>query len=329
MALILVVFVVALASILVLNLAYSTFMGSRVSVMVEHSMQAEYLLKSAVNFARVLIKEDTSPEDAYQDLWGKFSGGSPIPLDLLGIKQPNMQIELEIRPEESKVPLRAMVPIAGGEPDLKWRGVMTRLFRNLGFDDDQEEDQTGLFPGRHFSSEELVANLIDYMDQDKESYNPGDFASGIESDLPPDTFPNSRINRVGEIKVIPGFTPARIRKLEPLVTVFGNSRINVNLAPAVVIKSLSDDISDAEVEAMLAFRKSDDGPFTFENQKEKLGEMIGEPQYDKINTMISVESRWFQVLSKVDYGTSTYFMRAFLSKQGNGELPQIRSVELF
>lgn len=304
-------------------------MGSRISVMVEHSMQAEYLLKSAVNFARVLIKEDTSPEDAYQDLWGKFSGGAPIPLEMLGIPQINTHIELEIRPEESKVPLRALVPIAAGEPDQKWRGVLTRLFTNLGFDDDQEEDQTGLFPGRHFSSEELVANLVDYMDQDKESYNPGDFASGIEADLPADTFPNTRITRVGELKVIPGFTPARIRKLEPLVTVFGNSRININLAPAVVLKALSDDFSDQEIDAILSFRKSDDGPFDFENQKEKLTEIIGDTRYDKINTMITVESRWFQVLSKVDYGTSTYFMRAFLSKEGTGELPQIRSVELF
>jgi type II secretory pathway component PulK len=314
---------------LVLNLAYSTFMGSRINVMVEHSTQAEYFLKSAVNFARVLIKEDVTAEDGFQDIWGKFSNGAPVPLELLGIQQPNMRIELEIRPEESKVPLRTLVPIAGGEPDLKWRGVLARLFHNLGFDDDQEEDQTGYFQGRHFTSEELVANLIDYMDQDKESYSPGDFASGIEAELPEDTFPNARINRVGELKVIPGFTPARIRKLEPLVTVFGNSRINMNLAPAVVIKSLSEDINDQEIESITAFRKSEEGPFTFENQKEKLGEMIGESLYDRINTMISVESRWFQVLAKVDYGTSTYFMRAFLSKEASGELPQIRSVEIF
>lgn len=297
--------------------------------MVEHGMQAEYLLKSAVNIARILIKADVSAEDGPQDLWGKFSNGAPIPLELLGIQQPNTSVALEIRPEESKIPLRALVPISGGEPDLKWRGVLSRLFKNLGFDDDDQEDQTGYFPGRRFSADEMVANLIDYMDQDKESYNPGDFAMGIEKDLPADIFPNTRMSRVGELRAIPGFTPARIRKLEPLVTVFGNSRINLNLAPAVVLRSLSDDFGEKEVEEITAFRKSEEGPFTFENQKEKLSEIIGEQAYDRVNTMISVESRWFQVLAKVDYGTTTYFMRAFLSKEGSGELPQIRSVELF
>lgn len=328
-ALILVTFIIALASILVLNLAYSTFLSSRMNVMVERGMQAEYILKSAVNFARILLKEDTTTEDAFQDLWGQFSMGSPIPLELLGLQQANTQVQLEIRPEESKVPLRALVPIAAGDPDLKWRGVLSRLFKQLGFDDDGEEDHTGFFPGRSFSADEMVANLIDYMDQNKESYNPGDFAMGIEGDLPADIFPNARITRVGELKVIPGFTPARVRKLEPLVTVFGNSRININLAPAIIIRSLAEDLGDSEVEAISAFRKGSEGPFTFQNQQEKLSQIVGEDMYGKINVMISVESRWYQVLSKVDYGTTSYFMRAFLSKEGNRQLPSIRSIELF
>src|SRR5262249_36740295 len=163
----------------------------------------------------------------------------PIPLELLGIQEANMHVELEIRPEESKIPLRALVPVAAGEPDLKWRGGLSRLFKSLSFGDDAEEGQRGYFPGGAFIADGRGANLIDYMDQDKESYNPGDFAMGIEHELPDDIFPNSPMKRVGEMKVIPGFTPARIRKLEPLVTVFGNSRVNINLAPAIVLKSLS------------------------------------------------------------------------------------------
>lgn len=297
--------------------------------MTERGMQAEYLLKSAVNFARILLKEDITSEDSVQDFWGPFSSGAPIPLELLGIQEPNVRVALEIRPEESKIPLRALVPTSAGEPDIKWRDTLVRLFRNLGFDADGEEDQTGLFPGRQFSSEELVANLVDYMDQDKESYRPGDFASGIESDLPQEYFPNTRITRVGEIKVIPGFTPARIRRIEPLITVFGNSRVNINLAPEVVLRSLSEDLNEQQIESIGEFRKGEDGPFTFQNQKERLSEMIGESTYDRINTMISVESRWYQVLAKVDYGATTYFMRAFLSKEEKNELPAIRSLEIF
>ncbi|MBX7144653.1 MAG: general secretion pathway protein GspK [Oligoflexia bacterium] len=326
----LVVFIVALASILVLNLTYSSFVSARVNRAVEHGLQAEYMLKSAVSFARVLLREDHTPEDGTQDLWGKFSSGAAVPLELLGINSPNTSIELEIRPEESKFPLRAIIPTTGGEPDKNWRDAAARLFKNLGFDEDEEKDQTGYFPDRHFKSDELVANLIDYLDQDSESYDPGDFAKGIESELPDGTFPNGRIlRRVGELKTIPGFTPNRMRKLEPLVTIFGANVININLCPGLVLKSLSEELTDANIEAIVAFRKSEEGPFTFENRKERLGEIIGDPVYDKINAMITVESRWFQVLAKVDYQTSTYFMRAYVSRDKAGALPQVRSIELF
>lgn len=330
MALILVTFLVALASIIVLNLTYSTFISARMSSMVERSLQAEYMLKSAVNFARVMIREDLTPEDGVQDFWGKFSNGAAVPLDLLGIKQPNTSIELEIRPEESKFPIRSILPINGGDADKNWRGALARLFRDLGFDDDsQEVDHTGHFPNRHFNSEELVSILIDYMDQDKDSYDPDDFSKGIESDLPEGTFPNARLGRVGELKAIPGFTPNRMRKLEPLITVFGVGVVNINLAPSSVLKALSEDISDTNIEAIIEFRKSPEGPFTFENRKEKLENIIGATIYDKIGPMTTVEGKWFQVLAKVDYQISTYFMRAFISRDKAGSLPVIRSLELF
>lgn len=329
-ALLLVIFIVALASILVLNLTYSTFIGARMNNMVERGLQAEYMLKSAVSFARVLIKEDSSPEDGAQDLWGKFSGGTAIPLELLGINEPNTHIELEIRPEESKFPLRAVLPISGGEADKNWRDALVRLLESQGFNDDGEKDHTGYFQDRVFQSEELVAALIDYMDQDSESYDPGDFAKGVESELPEGLFPNARIlRRVGELKTIPGFTPARMRRLEPLVTIFGANIVNINLAPSAVIKALSDEVTDQQVASILEFRKSKDGPFTFENRKERLSEILGETLYERISPMTTVESKWFQVLAKIDYQTSTYFMRAYISRTRAGELPEIRSIELF
>ncbi len=296
----------------------------------ERGLQAEYMLKSAVSFARVLIKQDISPEDGPQDFWGKFSGGTAVPLELLGIDEPNTHVELEIRPEESKFPLRAVLPINGGEPDKNWRDALVRLLAAEGFNDDEEKDHTGYFPDRVFKADELVAALIDYMDQDTESYDAGDFAKGIESELPEGLFPNARIlRRVGELKTIPGFSPKRMRALEPMVTIFGANVVNLNLAPTLVIKSLSEEITDQHVASILEFRNSKDGPFTFENRKEKLSEILGESLYEKISPMTTVESKWFQVLAKIDYQTSTYFMRAYISRNKSGELPEIRSIELF
>lgn len=295
--------------------------------MAVRSLQAEYLLKSAVNAVRSMLKEDISPEDSKHDMWGSFLFGQAIPPSVLGLDQQNVLIELELRPEEAKLPLHALVPSSRGRPNLRWRAATVRLFQRLGFDDDGETVKSGPFRGQFFDSEKLVAILIDYMDRDKETYSPTDFSSGIEGELPEDSFPNKRLRRVGELANIPGFTPKRVRVLQPYVTAYGSTRININLAPKEVFLSLSDQLDDYFWEALTAFRE--EIPFTRQNQKIELSEIIGDDIYNEISTMITSDSRWFQIISKVDYGTSTYFMRAYLSRSGQEQLPAIRSIELF
>ena len=333
-ALMLVVFMVALATILVMSVASSSYLGSRRELASARALQAEYLLKSALNIAIALIKEDTSPEDGFQDpTWGPFVNGRAIPGELLELPQPNIQIELEIRPEETKIPIKTLLPSSlSGGPDPIWRGVLTRLFQNLGFDEDKEQDHTGLFPQRVFGAEEMVANLVDYMDRDNESYQDanGAFASGIEGELPADTFPNQQIKRVGEIANIPGFTPARVQRLLPLLTGFGDGRrVNINLAPKVVLKSLSAGMSDQNVEDIIAFRMSEQGPFTLHNKTTELAALLGDTLSNEVNSYLDVEAKWFQIIAKVDYGTSTFFLRGYVQETQTGQLPIVRSTELF
>jgi type II secretory pathway component PulK len=333
-ALLLVIFIVALCSILVVNLAYSANIGARLNAHSQQGLRAEYLLKSALNLARVLLKEDTSPEDARKDPWGLFMQGILIPPELLGLTQQNVRVSLEIRPEESKFPLKALMPPGQSTPDIRWRDALQCLFQRLGFDEDQEEDQSGFFPRKNFSSAELVANLIDYMDSDNVAYADSSFAQGIEgsSTLPEGFFPNERIQRVGELASIPGFTPTRIRKLTPLVATNGNSKVNINVAPAAVLaclSGLSGRLGDSEVQAILSFRDSEEGPFESTSLTASLESKIGEPATTAISGMYSAESNWFQVLAKVEDGSSLYFLRAYVSQPTAGELPIVRSVELF
>lgn len=296
--------------------------------MVEESLQTEYLLKSAVNIARVIIGEDTSPEDGPQDTWGYFLNGQPIPLNILDIHEPGLRLALEIRPEEGKFPLRAL--LAGGSVQSKWRDALARLFESLGFDDDGEKDQTGLFPDKSFQSQELVSNLIDFMDRDQESYVGDDFPRGIEDELPRDYFPNAGLRRVGELSLIPGFTPARMRLLTPLVTAFGSSRrVNINLTPSLVLRCLHPDMDDSRVQAIIDFREGPEGPFDGTNLKTNLSQIIGEDEYNEMAPMIGVRANWFQVISKVESGSSLAFMRAYISKSAPGELPVVRMAELY
>ncbi|MCB0320509.1 MAG: general secretion pathway protein GspK, partial [Bdellovibrionales bacterium] len=320
-ALIIVLGLISLTTILVTQLTYSATLDMRLHLMAKRSLEAEYLLKSAVNLGRALIKEDTSPEDAYQDTWAQFRDGLEIPRELLQVEDPSVRVELEIRPEESKIPIRSL--LSGRSANSRWRDVFARLFQKLGFDEDEEEDQTGLFPGRVFKADELVANLIDYMDPDSDPYQVDDFAQGIESESLKDAFPNRPIRWLGELNGVPGFTTNRIRLMQPFLTTFGSGRrVNINLAPRAVLESLHPEIGTEEVDAILAFREEQ--PFDNTNRKTELGLIIGESTYDDITTMITVESRWFQLLAKVDYGASSSFMRAYVVQGNSGELPILR-----
>jgi len=332
-ALLLVVFVIALASILVVNMAYSTHLNARASAMVVRSVQAEYLLKSALSLARYLIQEqgpaETGPEEENKPIsWQDFANGAPIPTELLGLNAPNLRLEMEIRPQNSKLSLRKLQ----NDPRT-WGPVFVRLFTSLGFDKDEEPDHTGAFPERVFKPEEMVANLIDYFDSDTNSYSStGEIGSGIESSLPSGfEFANQMISSIEELRNIPGFTPGRLRLLSPRVTLQDIGNVNINLAPADIIKALHKDIDDDMAGRIIEARKSK--PFSNEdNYRSKLREILGSVA-EEIFSMIDVRSSWYQIIAKAEYGGNfRYFLRATVAKEGgptSSEPPVVKTLELF
>jgi len=320
-------FVVALSSIIITQLTYTGSLDTSLHLYSKRSLEAEYLLKSTINFGRAILKTDVSPEDTERDFWAPFLTGLELPREVLNIEDPAVRIELEIRPEEGKLPLRSLV--SGRRGNEKWRDVFVRFFRKMGFDDDNLPDESGLFPGRVFNASEVVANLIDYMDPDNENYQANEFPLGLESTLEKDVFANQHIRWLGELHNVPGMNQSRIRRISPFLTSFGSGRrININLAPQLVLESLSPEIGPAEIEAILEIRRSET-PFDNKNRKVLLSQIIGADIYDEIASMIDVQSRWFQIIAKVDYGASTSFMRAYVSQTQTGELPIVRISEIF
>lgn len=336
LALIMVLFTVALLSIIVVELAYSTNLRARGHVMLTRGVKAEYLLKSAVNLARTLIKDDVASKAGAREPWELFSKGVEIPRSILNVEDKSVTLSLEIRPEEAKIPLKRLRPIAGtGSTDalqLKWRDVLVRLFQRLGFDEDGEEEQSVEFKGRKFNAQEMVANLIDYQDTDSDSYSANNFPRGFEgdSDYAKKISKNEFIGSIEELSAIPGFTAARIRKMMPYVTVYGAGQVvNINIASEAVLLSLHTDIGEDQVKSIIAFREGAEGPFNDQNRTEKMTDIVGGQAYGDISSLISVGSSWFQVIAKADYGNSSNFIRAYLQKEGSGTLPTIRLIEIF
>ena len=340
-ALILVIFIISLASIIVVNLTYSTVLGAQVSAQLQQSVTAEYLLKSGLNYARVLLREDKTTEDSPDDDWAKFSNGVVVPPALLGIEDKGVKLELQIRPEDAKLPLAALIPAGGLTPDLKWLKVYQNFLTSprMNFDNDEEVDHLGHFPGRHFSPEEMLGALIDYIDNDKASYVPG----GIEADIPEDTFPNEPIKRIGELSTIPGFTPNRLRRLRPYLSAISTTpgggapslKVNINFAPREVLRSLDSSLTEPMIDQIVAFREDKSGPFTGFNMNGELTNITGSATVaTTIAGLTSTDSKWFEVIAKIDTGSSVSFMHALVYRASSAtsasrDLPDVLSFELY
>jgi type II secretory pathway component PulK len=330
-----VVFIIILAGAIVTALTDSTYVAMRLNTAAERRVQAEYMLKSAINFARVLIQDDANPnqDDPVEDLWYPFQNGAAVPGELLGIDIPNLTIQLEIAPEGGKIPVRQLLNTSNDTVNVTWRGVLERLFQGLGFDDDKKEvSPGGRFAGRHFTSQEMVANLIDYMDTDTNSYSDSNFAQGVEGSLPPDEpLRNQKMDSLSELASVPGFTPNRVRVLIPLLTTSGSTFVNVNSARPQVLRSLDRDINDTMVQQIIAFRSDANGggPFKQNEKREQLFQIVG-GAVDNFASLVNTSSSKFQIIAKVDFVTSSFMARAMVTRANvAGQLPDVDWLELY
>ncbi len=336
-ALLLVTFVVALASIVVTNLAYSTYLASRANAVIERSLFAEYLMKSSANIAGAYLLADKDPNvDGPQDLWAQFQKGQSFPLQLLGIDEPNASMSVELISEKQKFPIKSVLQSANPSSSVNPinRNRLARLFEQLGFDNDVEEkESSGPFKGRFFNAKQLVANLIDSISSDKESYDAPPF-QGIKSDLPANFFSNKVPESIGQLRRIPGFTPRRMRKLQPLITRYG-TKININFAPRPILKALSSQMSDGDVSAIIAAREKKDGPIKSISDLKDIVPTVYADLSNKNGDILSIDSdsgkneAIFQVISKVELGVKTYFMRAILQRDTSNKEVSFRELQFY
>jgi type II secretory pathway component PulK len=175
-------------------------------------------------------------------------------------------------------------------------------------------------------SKQLVSNLIDYLDTDKDNF-PGDslFPPGTEGDLPNgQAFRNSGLmdSLANELPAIPGFSPGRIQKLLPYITRIRTTDINVNAASLEVLAAVVGDPSAASgIEGCRARAPIQDP------QQELLG--CGVSDTSKI-TKFRGQGQYYEVIAKVEYGTAMFMASAELSNTaGNGKLPKIYSFQMY
>lgn len=143
--------------------------------------------------------------------------------------------------------------------------------------------------------EELVNNISDWIDEDKESQNGGDESRPYENLKNSEEFPPNRAFRtVEELHMVAGMKDDFFRLLEPRVTVFGTMGISVNSASAEILKSLDASMTDEVVRELIRMRNDPlHGPFRsadqFLSEAERLGARRSNIEALKIPLLTGVE----------------------------------------
>ncbi|MEY4668099.1 MAG: hypothetical protein RL518_798 [Pseudomonadota bacterium] len=324
-----IVFMIALASAVLISLTDSTYVAMRLNGAAEQRIKAEYILKSAVNVAQVLIKNDiTNYDDPTQDTWMAFADGREVPGELLALPEPNIRVSLLITSTNGKIPLLQIYSATGGVKQ-DWKAIVLRLFQQLGFDQplpmNEGPDGTPLPEAK-----QLVSNLIDYLDTDKDHF-PGDslLPQGIEGDLPDgQTFRNSGTidSLANELPAIPGFSAGRIQRLLPFVTRIRTADINVNAAPPEVIAAVTTDPSAAQNIEQCRSAASGGGPIQDPQQELPNRCGVSDPNISKFRG----QGQWYEVIAKVEYGTAMFMASAELnSSGGGGRPPKLQSFRMY
>jgi general secretion pathway protein K len=166
--------------------------------------------------------------------------------------------------------------------------------------------------------------MADWVDQDAQ---PG-FPDGAEDTVytgqnPPYLAANMPITRASELMVLPGFGAARYAKLKPYVTALPvGTPLNVCTAPGIVLDALSENTHEFGLNPQdLANRRKD---ACFPTLDDLRGSM-GEANYNKLKNSLTESSKYFGATVWVTIGTTEFTLYSLLAR-GNGPVrPYLRS----
>lgn len=338
-ALLLTVFVLSLATILVVEFGRRARYDLRQSRRFSESIQAQYMLKSTLNLGRVLLelpKPDGITEDWLGAPWALISAAPSLPISGF-VGEPR----ITITDSDGKIDLNTVAsrtgpnstPQQGGsglvaDPTLYWKNSLRNLFLNQGFRREQyPPEQFRTLGNTAYEAGDQVAIIQDWIDNDTQSFSSAAFnGEGIESSAERSWFYNRPLNTLSEILLIPGFTAERLARIAPFVRVSAARgvtarRINVNTAPFEVLQALGFNGS----QALEITQERTNLPIT-QNILRQLTE--GDPQLSSATKVTSTE---FNIFARVRMATLTKWLKADVVVRGssNSRRSQVVSLEFY
>jgi general secretion pathway protein K len=285
-AIILAIFTVTLILYLVTEVTYETSVEYGIHAQSVSKLKAYYAAKSGVQLSLLRIKVYSQVMRSLQgkanpqilkmlDLIWSFpfvwppvlpSDGLSIDKDLLEnqLKESKMDAtySVQISDEGSKIDLNDL-----GSPSKALAQSAKKLLEGI-FENKKTNDEEWARQNENLKYEEVINNMIDWMDANTESLNGGDerrfYENSADTEVPYP--PNRAFRTLGEIKLVAGMNDEIYQLIKDQITVYGQKAINPNYASADVLKSIHPSMTDEVVGQILQRREDPNagGPFTSE-----------------------------------------------------------------
>ena len=322
---------------MITDLASNSRFDQRSSKALTEDIQAQFLLKSALNFARALIeapKIDDIKEDWLGDYWAKVGSMPSLPLaDVPG------ELRLLITDESGKIELNAIkgtsTPAAssGAETNVQtqadfWKNALLDIFERLGFVREQYSAEKKRTAGNiGFDASAQVAEIHDWIDKDKLPFRSATFSGeGSESKAREKLYYNRPLKSLSELALVPGMTLERVSRVAPFVKASGRTgasgkSVNVNTAPIEVLQALgfpdNQVLEIAEKRSILPITKEILDLLTEGNQQ--------------LKRATKVNSNNFSVYARVRMANTTKWLKARVSASGSGKkrTTKVLSTEIY
>ena len=189
---------------------------------------------------------------------------------------------------------------------------------------EKERKDTGFFVKYEKHLDTIIGNIADWIDEDDRGLAGGAEAT-VYKDLPYQS-KNEKMDILDELHLIPGVTDEMAEFFLPRVTIFGGDKININTAPAEIIRSVSSEFRRTDrdyVSAILAKR-----PFAevkdFNNFV--VNELFLSPNFNKNPEIpLGTDGDVFEIKSQAQVGKSVKIITAVIdrSQKDKNEKPLI------
>ncbi|MFY8329068.1 type II secretion system minor pseudopilin GspK [Pseudoalteromonas sp. ZZD1] len=308
-ALVIVLFIVALASILAVEMSANLMVQVQRSTNIQGHQQAKWYAYAAEELAiKALLqsKKDDPDKTTLQQIWAQ-QGDIPYPVDN-GTLQGNIT---DLQACLNLNALRAKAPTDGKTKTNPAHKALLALLENI---EDLPSDE---------SEETMADSVYDWLDQDNITYRSGAEEDEYSSRDFPYLTANNYFASTSELRLIRGFNPLVMEKILPFVCVIPGSEllaINVNtLDPehALLLSALIDGLEESGAQSVLSARP-EEGFGDIEEFFEQINQQ-GAQNVKSVEDLFTINSEYFKLQAQAEFVELRFSMTTLLQAK-NGEV---------